>query len=696
MSDDAECGAIRGHLDFPKAWTVFAPFGRDSLVPDADALASIPQRMIIGDETASAATVASVDGQVDLRDFLGAPLNDEAFGKVAFVFVPLQVKEETVVTLGIGGDHQVQVWLNAAPVLGVEGPVDSGSFPPSIHDFQVEVRLRAGVNVLAVRLIAGKSSSVLALGGPDELRAGPGRSILVDPMRQDARWTKPHLRAGAGSKSLVEIGSRRELFVDDHLIDTLTGNAERRLHHPSPRNVAFVPDQPWEGTTAGYYTLIAVDGRYRLYYSGRPDGQIETGDRGASQFACVAESDDAITFTRPQLGIVEYNGSRANNILLGGAPGHNFTPFLDANPEARSERRFKAIAYHPSGARALGVYASPDGYDWSLLHDEPAITQGNFDSQNVAFWDSQLACYVCYCRINTGGLRRIQRCTSPDFITWSKPVEISYSDNHQTQMYTNGIAPYFRAPHIYMGLAARYVPVRTKVAAHPHPGISDAILIAGRDGQQFERWEEGFIRPGSEPEVWTDRNNYPAWGIVRTAPHQLSLYWTEHNRHQSRRLRRGTLRLDGFASLHAGGREVGEMLSRPLTFTGRRLVVNYATSAVGSIRFELCHVDGRPVDGLSLEDSDVLFGNEVDAEVCWRRGPDIGAVEGRPVRVRVRLHDADLYALRFSERARRRAEQLANDADLRTTAPKTGMDDSPAGVNRTRSDLPPRRPPHRH
>ncbi len=238
-------------------------------------------------------------------------------------------------------------------------------------------------------------------------------------------------------------------------------------------------------------------------------------------------------------------------------------------------------------------------------------------------------------------------CTSEDFEHWTDPVFIEYADDRKEHMYTNGVQPYFRAPHIYLGWPARFVPNRQKVPEHSAPGVSDAILMSSRDGLHFERWEEGFIRPGPEPEVWTDRNNYPAWGMIQTSPQELSLYWTEHYRHPTMRLRRGTIRTDGFVSVHAGG-EAGEMLTRALVFAGDRLVVNYATSAVGRLRFELCDEAGEAIEGYSYFDSEVLFGNEIEHAVIWPGGADVSALAGRPVRLRVQLQDADLYSIRFA------------------------------------------------
>jgi hypothetical protein len=192
------------------------------------------------------------------------------------------------------------------------------------------------------------------------------------------------------------------------------------------------------------------------------------------------------------------------------------------------------------------------------------------------------------------------------------------------------------------------VPTRTKIADRKEPGVSDAVLMSSRDGIHFERWSSAFIRPSLEPEVWTDRNNFPAWGLAETGPGEWSIYWTEHYRHPGMRLRRGTIRTDGFVSLHSSGGP-GEMLTRPMVFDGTQLKVNYATDATGWIRFELCNEDGEPIEGFALYDSVVLFGNEIDGKVTWRNDPDLAALAGRPVRLRIRMENADLYSFQFTD-----------------------------------------------
>ena len=647
---------ICGNIAFPKHWTVFTPLERSAPLLPSETLGIIPETITVDGKTLKAQRVLSTRNQFDFRNLFGSRNDPEAFSpeyfeKTAYVFVPLKTKSETEVTLGLGGDYCIQAWVNGDPILG-DTEVEDLHAPASIGDFKTTVKLKAGVNVLAVRFIAGKGSAVLALGGPRELRAGGFRSILTDPFLTDPRWSRSNLRAKPGTKPAVDIGSRRELFIDDFLVDRMTGSAERRLHHPIPREVALQfgdKGKPWDGICCGYNSIVQDGGLIRMYYKGTMPGGSGA-DEAEDQVCCIAESTDGIHFTRPELGLHEFNGSKRNNIVWHGTSGHNFTPFIDSNPDAPEDQRFKAIAYYP-GAGGLGAFGSPDGIHWRLLVDRRVITVKvgyGFDSQNLAFWDPLRNLYVCYSRNNNGGLRRIATCTSKDFINWTESVLVQYTDERQEHMYINTILPYFRAPHVYIGMPARFIPCRTKVLEHPEVGVSDAILISSRDGLLFERWEEGFLRPVPELEVWTDRNNYPAWGMLQTSPEEIGLYWTEHTRHPGNRLRRGTIRTDGFVSVHAGGRDVGEMLTRPLIFTGGQLEVNYATSAAGTVLFELCDERGKPFKGFSLTDSEVLFGNEIEHRVQWHGAGNLAALAGKPVRLRVRLHDADLYSFRFN------------------------------------------------
>lgn len=480
----------------------------------------------------------------------------------------------------------------------------------------------------------------------------------------------------------VDIGSRRELFVDGHLIHKLT-NAQRRMHHPVPREVSVVHDAAWEGAGSGYHSVIHDGDTYRMYHRGSKlgveNGRLKTGP----QVYCYAESQDGIRWTKPELGLFEHNGSKQNNIIWTGVGVHNFAPFLDTRPDCPPESRFKALA---GTAKEGGLFAfhSPDGIHWSLMRKEPVVTEGAFDSQNLAFWDPTAKKYRAYFRTFTegtttgkvwkpAGYRAIRTASSADFLSWGDEADLTYEDSPVEHLYTNQIGPYFRAPHILIGLPTRYIERgwspsmralpqlkdrEQRSTAHLRYGtaITEGLLMASRNGVHFERWNESFMRPGPQrPETWQYGQNYIAWHAVETksslpgAPNEMSLYASEGSwTGDSNAIRRYTMRLDGFVSINAGWKG-GELITRPVKFSGNRLGLNFATSAAGDIRVEIQSADGKPMPGFALDGCAEVFGDELDRTVEWENGSDVSSLAGKSVRLRFVLKDADLYALKFSE-----------------------------------------------
>lgn len=454
----------------------------------------------------------------------------------------------------------------------------------------------------------------------------------------------------------IDLGSRRELFLDDHFIERRDG-VDLVQAQPVPRGIAIEHDAPWEGNTCYYHTIFRDDRLYRMYYRGAH--YDEAAERGQHQVVCYAESQDGIHWHKPDLGLVSFKGSTANNIVWDGKGAHNFAPFFDPNPDAPEDQRYKAFGSH---AEELYAFASPDGLHWRLLRDEPVITEGKFDSQNLAFWDSERGCYVEYHRHfyehpedrsdKPERIRGIMTGTSDDFVTWTDPQWIDSGTAPHEHLYTNQIQPYPRAPQVYVGFAKRFVPSRS-VHQHRYSGVSDIVFMSSRDGLEFHRWGEAMIRPGAQPQRWLNRNNFVGCGVVTTAspyagcPDELALYSIEHYyRGEACRMRRFSLRLDGYVSARAplAG---GELTTKPFTFDGTSLTLNVATSAAGTARVELQDDDGQAIDGFALDDCDEIFGDDVERRVTWNASGDLAAWAGKPVRLRVFLADADLYSLRF-------------------------------------------------
>jgi len=367
----------------------------------------------------------------------------------------------------------------------------------------------------------------------------------------------------------LDIGNRRELFVDEFLIAELNG-AERRLHHPAPREVAIVHDAPWEGNISYYHTVFRDGEIYRMYYRGGHSGPRESHPEAVGhQLVCYAESPDGKVWTKPNLGLHEFAGSKENNIMWTGIGVHNFVPFKDPNPACKPEASYKAIGHGKGG---LHVFQSADAIHWELMSDKPVITKGAFDSQNLAFYDSVRRRYVDFHRGFNKGVRAIMTCVSDDFLKWTEPEWIGFTDERNEHLYTNQTTPYPRAPHIFMAFPKRFLP-RRNPALHRHTGVSDIVFMTSRDGRTFDRCGEAFLRPGLQRERWVNRNNFVAWGIVETAseragvPDELSFYSVEgYYTGDDCRMRRYTLRPDGFVSVKAP-LSGGEVVTKPLTFS---------------------------------------------------------------------------------------------------------------------------------
>lgn len=454
-----------------------------------------------------------------------------------------------------------------------------------------------------------------------------------------------HASAADDPHQAINIGSRLELFVDEFLIESKQG-VTLRLHRPLAKDVAIVFDKPWEGNTSGYVTVFKDGDRYRMYYRGS-HYDLEA-RKSSSQVTCCAQSLDGKHWTKPDLGVYAHNGSKMNNIVWKGIGAHNFTPFKDTNPACRPEERYKAVG---SENEKLYAFVSPDGIQWKLMQAGPILTQGAFDSQNLAFWDHVRKQYLEFHRGWKNGIRDILLSTSDDFRNWTEPQWLDWGDMPPEHLYTNAIVPYSRAPHLLLGFPKRFMPERQHIP-HINPGVSDGLFMSSRDAIHWKKWGEAFIRPGLQKERWINRNNMTAWGILPTAsdipglPDELSLFSSEGYYVQDCRLRRFTLRQDGFVSMQAP-LSGGEFVTKPITFSGKELVINFSTSAAGSIRIEIQDEAGKPIPGYSLKDAPETIGDDIECVVAWKNGSDVSKLAGKPVRLKFLIRDADLYSIRF-------------------------------------------------
>lgn len=440
----------------------------------------------------------------------------------------------------------------------------------------------------------------------------------------------------------VDIGNRLELFVDDHLIAEVDGDAGQQLLRPEPKEIVLVGDSSWEGNANGYYSLFQDGDLYRMIYRG---WQIDpkTKVRAQADTTCYAESTDGITWTKPNLGLIEWQGSKDNNIVWMGVGSHNFTAFRDGNPAAPAEARYKAfgaidVTDVAGKNHLLLAFESPDCQTWKLIQEKPVITNGVFDSQNLAFWDTDRKEYRAYWRYFTNEKattgRAIRTATSKDFLTWENEADLAYGDAPEQELYTNAIQKYFRAPHLFVGFPTRFLP--------EDGDRVEPVLMSSRDGVNFQRWNEPVI-PESAPENRKgNRSNYMAWGMFQLPgkPKEISVYATE-NYYESTpgRLRRFVYRVDGFVALR-GGEKGGSATTKPLRHSGQQLLMNYVVRDGGSLTVEVLDKSGAVIGK-----SKPLTGDAVDEVVTWEQDPKLGASE---VQLRFALKDADVFSIRFN------------------------------------------------
>ena len=498
----------------------------------------------------------------------------------------------------------------------------------------------------------------------------------------------------ARAEGPVDIGSRLEMFVDDHLIDSMA-DARLTLHRPVPRERVLACDRSWEGNGVNYVSVFQDGPIYRMYYRGRnrkyQPGKI--GDPNIPQSVgivdtravyCYAVSTDGIHWTKPKLRLFEYEGSKENNIVWDGVGAGGMCPFKDTSPNCRPGERYKAMVrgtspeYQKLGIRAL---TSPDGIHWKLSKQPASGVPGDLDGELTTFWDASRGEYRIYNRKYTAHPhgRDILTASSKNYMSgWTAAVLLKYRPRSvyakpgDSELYSNGVFPYYRAPHIFVGFPTRYLDrgwsssmkalpqlklreLRSRVSPREGTALTDGMFMSSRDGLTFYIWPESFIRPGPQRVgSWFYGDHNSNWGVLETpsvldgAPNELSLYMTEYtqNKIDTGYLRRYSLRIDGFASIQAP-LSGGELITRPLQFDGKQLVLNFSTGAAGSIRVEIQDNQGKPIPGYTLSDCDDTFGDDLGRTVVWKGGSDVSRLTGQSVRLRFVLKDADLFSLRF-------------------------------------------------
>ncbi len=482
----------------------------------------------------------------------------------------------------------------------------------------------------------------------------------------------------------VAVGRSKQLLIDDRVVGELRGVS--RVFNPAEKvvpNPVVVGDRPWEGPFIYVSTVIydQEDGIFKMWYwaanlkyqvPAKPFSQygnlLKAAHYSESFSLCYATSADGLHWDKPALGLVEFQGSKANNLLPLVADGHmhNYAGIIKDAHERDPARRYKAVAWRPkdkAGVFGVGVYFSPDGLHWSAYAGNPVI-RGTSDVHTLLGWDDGIQRYIAYFRpgqaqhlappAGDGITRIIGYSTSEDFEHWTPIVPALVPDSVDpvdTQFYG------MPALH-YEGMVLGFPWVfRTNLITHVPQ------LAYSRDGLHFTRTPlRGDFLPLGANGSFDDGNAY----IVRPVVHadKVWCYYTgtrwrgtpdlfELGAAARDSIGLAILPLDGFASIEAGP-NLGTLTTRPLVFAGNRLELNLEASRKGygidegsSVQVEVLGEDGQPLPGFGVPESEPATQTDVRRVMTWRGHPDLAALAGRPVTLRFTLRNVKLYAFQF-------------------------------------------------
>jgi hypothetical protein len=419
-----------------------------------------------------------------------------------------------------------------------------------------------------------------------------------------------------------------------------------------PANPLFGEDRPWEVRFDNLYANIIHDreaGIYRCWYSpfirdvsDKPAmenwDKISYGaelrklrDANAREMGiCYATSKDGIHWEKPELGLVEFNNSTANNLILRGPHGAGL--FRDTR-ETDPQRPFKLFY---KGAGSMKVRFSEDGLHWSPERPAAGIRVPG-DTHNNAFWSPERKRYVGITRMKKGQ-RLVARVESEDFEHWTPAVEVMRGDVEK-QTYA---MPTFQQDDLYLGLV---------MILRRHDDRVHCELAWSPDTVNWQRIDPGTpLIPLSKI-----RGDYD-WGCAYAAACPIVqpdgtiriYYGASNGRHTSWRngfLALAALRPDGWAGFVPADRSRPAFVrTAPLARIGKTLRVTSDAAEGGYVQ-----VAALDKDGAALAQSEPLHGTSTAAPVQWPVGFSLTKQKGEVVQLEFNLRDAKLYAFRFTD-----------------------------------------------
>jgi len=479
---------------------------------------------------------------------------------------------------------------------------------------------------------------------------------------------------------IIDVGTHKQLLFDELFLDKSSG-VKLRMNTPfqDPEPV-LVADKPWEQRICGYHTVMFDDGRFRMWYD---IINYDGNEQQKSRLLCYAESSDGISWVKPDVGVIEFNGSKRNNIVAPPSPNasqQGATVFRDDH--APPHERYKLwTKYEPSEQETAkgmnkGVYAmvSPDGLRWKMLGKDrgyPLQCGSAADSQNICFWDPDLDKYIAFVRMKRKGPEpRKRTCwvgltTSKDFEHWKQAQDVFFADEQMpvpggkpghlpvVDLYVPGGMKVPGVPDAYILMPTPYYHWQTD----EFPSTIDVALATSRDRVNWWRPapedREPFIRLGLAGSISSGMVRAFPWPIV--VGDEVWIYHSGTSRTHNASVKqsksavfRARLRRNGFVSVDAAYRG-GEFTTPVITFAGSRMELNLDGSAGGWLQVEIQSADGKLLSGYKLNDCDTIRGNSLAKPVTWQGKTDVSELAGKPVRLRFVLRSTKLYSFQFVE-----------------------------------------------
>ena len=493
-----------------------------------------------------------------------------------------------------------------------------------------------------------------AVNGKNKAVADKGKAAKPAPAAKKATPKPVRL------PSLINIGSRRQLFVDDYLLESFR-NTKRVLNpaEKSDGNPILRADKPWEGREVAVEAVIYEEQEklFRMWY-------------GSKAGMCLATSKDGVNWQKPILRRVKYKGSLENNIL---PPAQVKTYFFKDLHEKDPAKRYKGLDRLGSMSTTMhfNLFYSPDGFNWTPYKKNPVINtaprKGRWGPTVFMGWDPIRKVYAVHMenslhRWSPAGRRIIGRAESPDMIHWTQAETIIIPDKKDPPDMDFYCMPVMAYEDQYVGLLWTFRTIRTTIVPQ---------IVFSRDGIHYNRsYRQPFIRRGA-------KGNFDAAVVYPVPPivhgDRILFYYTGGNyRDNTTRRALGnkatfavglaTTPRDRFVSFEgvrfsdeAGYKPYSEVVTRTFSFSGKKLYLNlqanlYTGAGVSGpcgMWVEILDTTHQPIPGFTMRECDPIHRGGLDLAVSWKGRHDLSKLAGRPLKLKFHFRNASFYAFQF-------------------------------------------------